>query len=371
MAIGFYNFQRLHDEEFQKAVMGRFSEIVSKNAFVEGEYNTKFETQFAKMQNAKHCDLVANGTDALEIALQAYGIGKDDKVAISAISFYATAECVYNVGAEPVFVDVIPETGLICPESLERVLADHPEVKAVICVHIYGMAADVAALKKICEPKGIKIVEDGAQAAGGFYTDGSPIGSSGNLVTYSFYPTKNLGAFGDAGAILCNDDALSEEIKSIRNHGRSPDGHKLIGRNSRCDHLQAAVLELKLSTCEAQNENRKNIAAWYFEELKDTAGLELVPESYVKTSSWHLFPIRLETKEKKYALKEFLGSKNIGSALFYEKAMPEEKPLLNLPGEKEKAVTFAHKTICLPMHPFLTREDVKTVADAVREFLNS
>lgn len=368
MAIGFYNFQKLHNDEFQKAVMKRFEEIVSKNGFVEGEYNTKFETEFAKMQNAKHCDLVANGTDALEIALQAYGVGKGDKVAISAISFYATAECVYNVGAEPVFVDVEPETGLIDPKSLEKVVAEH-EIKAVICVHIYGMAADIKALETICAPKGIKIVEDGAQAAGGFYEDGSPIGSSNNLITYSFYPTKNLGAFGDAGAILSNDSTLSEEIKSIRNHGRSPDGHKLIGRNSRCDHLQAAVLHLKLSTCEPQNENRKNIAAWYFDEFKGTQGVELVPEKYIKTSSWHLFPIRLENKEKKYALKEFLGSKNIGSALFYEKAMPEEKPLLDVPGYKDNAVPFAHKTICLPMHPFLTQEDVKLVVDSVKEFL--
>ncbi len=371
MAIGFYNFSRLHDEELQTAIMSRFGEIVSKNAFVEGEYNKKFEERFAKMQQAKHCDLVANGTDALEIALQAYGVGKGDLVAISAISFYATAECVYNVGATPVFVDVIPETGLICPNSLERTIEKYPEVKAVICVHIYGMAADIEALNRVCGPKGIKIVEDGAQAAGGFYTNGKPIGSSGNLVTYSFYPTKNLGAFGDAGAILCNDDTLSEEIQSIRNHGRSPNGHKLIGRNSRCDHLQAAVLELKLDKYDEQNENRKNIAAWYFEELKGTAGLELVPQSYTKTSSWHLFPVRLETQEKKYALKEFLGAKSIGSALFYEKAMPEEAPLKDVPGEKENAITFAHKTICLPMHPFLTREDVKLVSDTVKEFLNS
>ncbi|MDP7322291.1 MAG: DegT/DnrJ/EryC1/StrS family aminotransferase [Bacteriovoracaceae bacterium] len=369
MAIGFYNFQRLHDEEFRKSVMERFEEIVNKNGFVEGEYNDKFENEFASMQKVKHCDLVANGTDALEIALKAYGVGKGDKVAIAAISFYATAECVYNVGAEPIFVDVEPQTGLMCPESLQRIVNKHEDIKAIICVHIYGMPANISALEKICKPKNIKIVEDGAQAAGGFYENGEPIGSSGNLVTYSFYPTKNLGAFGDAGAILCNDDKLSEDIRSIRNHGRSPNGHRLIGRNSRCDHLQAAVLHLKLSNAPTQNENRKNIAAWYFEELRSTAGLELVPEKYIKTSSWHLFPVRLETKEKKYALKEALAEKNIGSSLFYEKAMPEEAPLENVPGEKTHAITFAHKTICLPMHPFLTQEDVKFVADTVKDFL--
>lgn len=368
MSIGFYNFQKLHNEEFQAAVMKRFEEIISKNAFIEGEYNSKFETEFAKMQKAKHCELVANGTDAIEISLQAYGIKSGDKVAIAAISFFATAEAVINMGATPVFVDVEPDTGLIDIGSLERVLNGH-DIKAVICVHIYGLPANIQAIEKICTPKGIKIIEDGAQAAGGFYENGMPIGSSNNLVTYSFYPTKNLGAFGDAGAILCNDSKLSEEIKSIRNHGRSSDGHKLIGRNSRCDHLQAAVLHLKLTELEENNKDRKKIAAWYFEELKNIKGIELVPAKYIDISSWHLFPIRLETKEKKYALKEFLGTKNIGSALFYEKAMPEEKPLLHLEGEKETSISVAHKTICLPMHPYLSREDVKFVGDTLREFL--
>ncbi len=368
MAIGFYNFQKLHDEDFQKKILKRFEEIVTKNAFVEGEYNTKFESEFAAMQQAKNCDLVANGTDALEIALQAHGVGHGDKVAISAISFYATAECVYNVGATPVFVDVIPETGLIDPASLEKIVNEH-DIKAVIGVHIYGMPFDVKAVEEICKPKGIKIVEDGAQAAGGFYEDGTPIGSSNNLITYSFYPTKNLGAFGDAGAILSSDEKLSEDIKSIRNHGRSPNGHRLIGRNSRCDHLQAAVLHLKLEKTEQQNIDRKKIAKWYFDELRDITDIELVPEKYIDISSWHLFPIRLATKDKKYELQAYLQEKSIGNALFYEKAMPEEMPLADVPGEKTNAITFAHKTICLPMHPFLSQEDVKHVADAIREFL--
>lgn len=368
MAIGFYDFKKLHDEDFQKNVLERFEEIVSTNGFVEGKYNKMFEEEFAKMQKAKHCNLVANGTDALEIALQAYEVKPGDKVAISAISFYATAECVINMGATPVFVDVDPQTGLIDIDSLKRTIDSH-DVKAVICVHIYGLPSDIEAMEKVCAPKGIKIIEDGAQAAGGFYENKKPIGSSNNLITYSFYPTKNLGAFGDAGAILSQDDKLSEQIISIRNHGRSPEGHKLIGRNSRCDHLQAAVLHLKLQTLEHNNEQRKEIASWYFEQLKDTSKVELVPEKYIPISSWHLFPIRLESKEKKYALKEFLAARNIGSALFYEKAMPEEKPLLDLEGEKENAILFAHKTICLPMHPFLSKEDVKEVCDAVKEFL--
>ena len=368
MAIGFYNFQKLHHEGFQKEVLERFEKIVSKNAFVEGEYNTSFEEKFAKMQKAKCCNLVANGTDALEISLQAYGIKAGDKVAVQAISFYASAEAIINMGAIPVFVDVEPETGLICLDSLERILASH-DIKAVMCVHIYGLPADIDGIAKICDPKNIKVIEDGAQSQGGFYLNGDPIGSSKNLVTYSFYPTKNLGAFGDAGAIVHSDPELSEEIKSIRNHGRSPDGTKLVGRNSRCDSLQAAVLDLKLKDLEGLNAQRKKVAQWYFEAFKGI-DVELVPEKYIPLSSWHLFPIRLENKEKKYALKDFLSLKNIGSALFYEKAMSEEKPLLGVEGEKDNSVIFANKTLCLPMHPFLSQEDIIEVAQAVKEFLN-
>lgn len=367
MSIGFYNFQKLHHADLQKKVMERFEEIVSQNAFVEGKYNTLFETEFAQMQSTKNCKLVANGTDALEISLQAYGIGHGDKVAVAAISFYASAEAIINVGATPIFVDVEPETGLICPESFARTVEKH-DIKAVMCVHIYGLPANIAALEKICSPKGIKIIEDGAQSQGGFYEDGSPIGSSNHLITYSFYPTKNLGAFGDAGAILTQDNDLAEKIVSIRNHGRSSEGHCLIGRNSRCDHLQAAVLHLKLSEIEEQNKQRKEIAKWYFDALKNV-NVELVPEKYIDLSSWHLFPIRLESKDQKYELQRFLSEKGIGSALFYEKSMPEEMPLLETEGEKENAITFAHKTLCLPMNPFLSKEDVQVVAQALTEFL--
>jgi len=369
MAVGFYNFTELHNEGFKEEVLARFKKIVDTNAFVEGEYNTLFEKEFAQYIQAYHCLLVANGTDALEIGLQAYDIKPGDKVAISAISFFATAECVVNQGGIPIFVDVDPQTGLLCPDSLDRMINKHPDIKAVIPVHIYGMPAPIEKIQPLCDAKGIAIVEDGAQSHGGKYENGKPIGSSPNLCTYSFYPTKNLGAFGDAGAITAPDKKMSDKIMSIRNHGRSPDGHKLFGRNSRCDHLQASVLHLKLQNFQAQNENRKAIAKKYFEKLKDLP-VELVPEKYLDISSWHLFPIRLANKEEKYALKEHLGKKQIGSALFYEKAMSEEKPCVDFQGEKENSIEFAAKTLCLPMNPFVTDEEIKEVVKEIKNFFN-
>jgi dTDP-4-amino-4,6-dideoxygalactose transaminase len=369
MAVGFYNFKELHNQNLQDEVIERFKNIVATNAFVEGEYNSKFEKEFAEYIQAKHCLLVANGTDALEIGLQAYDIKHGDKVAISAISFFATVECVINQGAIPIFVDVDPQTGLICPDSLEKMINKHPDIKAVIPVHIYGLPAPIEKIQPLCDSKGIAIVEDGAQSHGGLYENGKRIGSSPNLVTYSFYPTKNLGAFGDAGAITAPDNKMAEKITSIRNHGRSPEGHKLFGRNSRCDHLQAAVLHLKLQNFHEQNEQRRQVARKYFEKLKDVP-VELVPEKYLDISSWHLFPIRLKDKDEKYAMKEHLAKKQIGSALFYEKSMPEEIPCGDFHGEKDKALEFAAKTLCIPMNPFVTDEEIKEVVKEIKNFFN-
>lgn len=367
MAVGFYNFQELHNEKLQKDILLRFEDIVRNNAFVEGKYNASFEKRFSEIIKAPYCLLTANGTDSLEIGLQAYGVGPGDKVAIAAISFFATVECVVTRGATPIFVDVDETTGLMDPKSLERILEKHPDIKAVIPVHIYGLPAPIEEIEKLCRPKKIAIVEDGAQAHGGLYENGNPIGSSANLVTFSFYPTKNLGAFGDAGAITAPDERLKEDILSIRNHGRSPEGHRLYGRNSRCDHMQAAVLDLKLDDFEQQNAMRREVAKKYRQKLSQLP-VELVPEKYDNLSSWHLFPIRLKDKEQKYALKKHLDEAKIGSALFYEKSMPEETPCHGIEGEKDKAVKFAALTLCLPMNPFVSDAEIEEVVDQLKTF---
>jgi dTDP-4-amino-4,6-dideoxygalactose transaminase len=366
MQVTFYNFQKLHDAELQKNILKRYEEIIANNAFVEGKWNQEFESEFAKIQEAKHCLLLANGTDAIELALIASGVKPGDKVGVAAISFYASAEAVVTVGAVPVFIDVLPESGLIDPASLERVLKQH-DLKAIIPVHIYGQPADIEALEKICKPKGIKIIEDGAQAQGGYYENGRPIGSSDNITTFSFYPTKNLGAFGDAGGVTFNDESLKQPLLSLRNHGRSPSGTLLVGRNSRCDHLQAAVLHLKLEKINQQNQDRKKIAAKYMEALKGLP-IRMVPEKFLNLSSWHLFPIGVESKEQKYKLKDYLTQNGIGNALFYEKALPEEGPIAHYEGETKNSITFAGQTLCLPMHPFLTDEEINLVKATLQKF---
>lgn len=365
MGVSFYNFSDLHHQSFKEKILSRFKDIVDNGAFVEGHYNNEFEKEFAALQGVKHCLLVANGTDALEIALVVSGVKPGDKVGVPGITFYATAEAVLNIGAIPVLVDVDYVTGLMCPDSFKRVSEAH-ELKAVMPVHIYGLPADMKAINEIAAQKNIAIIEDAAQAQGAQVHTG-PVGSCGNLTTFSFYPTKNLSAFGDAGCILTDNDELAEAIKVVRNHGRG-DAEKF-GRNSRCDHMQAAVLHLKLEEVDKFNKSRKEIAATYHSELKGL-DLDLVDEKFLQTSAWHLYPIQLKDASTREALQAHLKSKDIGSTPFYDVALSQEIPMKNCEGEKEVSEKKAGATICLPMHPFLTRDDAKTVADEIRNFLN-
>lgn len=368
-AIPFYNFHDLHDEKFQKQIAERFQEIVANNAFVDGEYNKSFEEGFADLQKTKHALLVANGTDALEIALLVHGVGHGDYVAVPGITFYATAEAVLNVGAKPIYVDVLPESGLMCPESLKRIVEKY-NVSAVMPVHIYGLPAPMKEIDEICQQKNIPVIEDAAQAQGTI-TYAGPVGSGNNLTTFSFYPTKNLSAFGDAGAILTNNDDHAEMVKAIRNHGRS---HlNVLGRNSRCDHLQAAVLDLKLKHVDDYNLKRKQVARMYFNAFQkwNSDQVRILPEHFLDTSSWHLYPIQVKDQETRIHLGTHLGSENIGYTPFYEQALNEMKVLDQFEGETEVAMDFAGRIICLPMNPFLTEDDVETVVSSLKSFFEA
>jgi len=366
MTLPFYNFHDLHNAEFKESIKARISNIIDEGSFIEGPYNFSFEEKFAKMQESKHCLLVGNGTDALEISLQSCNVGPGDFVGVPGITFYATAEAVLNVGATPIFIDILPDTGLMCPDSLQRV-SNKYNLKAIIPVHIYGLPADMDTISQICQSKKIPVIEDAAQAQGAFLSN-KPIGSSGNLTTFSFYPTKNLSAFGDAGCILTNDDAMADKIKNIRNHGRG--NVPGLGRNSRCDHINAAVLDLKLEKVEQQNEQRKKIAKSYHEILKSTP-IEIVDHSYLTTSSWHLYPIKLKSIQERKSLQEHLQEKGISCAPFYEKALSQEEDLSQYLGETKQATEFAGKVLCIPMNPFLSMEEVQLVGNEINSYFSN
>ena len=364
MKVHLYNFSQPDDEVFKRRIIDRITGIIEAESFIEGPYNLQFEKAFAHRQHAKHCLLVANGTDALEIALKASGIGPGDRVAVPSITFWATAEAVLNVGAEPVFVDVLEETGLIDPDSLGSAI-DKYRLSAAIAVHIYGLPADMARIRALCKSKGVALIEDAAQAHG-TTVDAKPVGHGPNPTTFSFYPTKNIGAFGDAGCILTDDDGFAQRVQALRNHGRGNDD--LLGRNSRCDHIQAAVLDLKLRHAEELHQNRRRAASWYYEHLRGLP-LRAVADSYLKTSSWYLFPVFFEEADTVEALQAFLTKKGIGSAPFYQKALPDEKPLSRYADDgSHNARLLAGRTLCLPMHPYLKREDIIYVCEKLKLF---
>lgn len=368
MNITFYDFKQLHPAPFLQEIEARFKEILHESSFIEGKYNLQLEKRLCEYLKSKHCRLLANCTDALEIALVAYDVKPGDYVGVTGISFHASAEAIVNVSAIPVLIDVDPITGLMDPQSLSRMIEKFP-LKAIIPVHIYGMPAPMAEIEKICRPKNIKIVEDAAQAIGAYFPDGRPVGSGSNLVTFSFYPTKNLGAFGDAGAILSDDEEMIQKVSYIRNHGRSAQGLLHFGRNSRCDHLQAAVLDLKLGDLEHQNDQRKVVAAKYMEKLQNLA-VEFPAKNFVRTSSWHLFPMLVPSKEHKIKLRDFLKERGIQSQLFYERALGDEIPMQQYQGEKEQARKFAERVICLPIHPFINEDQINYVVQSIVEFFD-
>ena len=360
-----YDLKKTNHELLNSQVKERLSRIVDERSFIEGQYNQMFETEFAEMQGAQFCRLVANGTDALEISLRAFDIGEGDFVGIPGITFYATAEAVFNIGATPILIDVEKDVPVMCPDSLER-MSEKFNLKAVIPVHIYGFPCKMDKINHICRKKNIQIIEDAAQASGTI----TPLGPAGanphGLATFSFYPTKNLSAMGDAGAILSFDTEITKRIEQLRNHGRG--GHGVVGRNSRCDHFQAAILHLKLSEIEAQNNARKENAKQYYQYI-NSKYVTLPPQEYIKTSSWHLFPLKVSSSELARELVVYLQQNDIDSSdKYYSKSMGMEPALDGIKGEKEIANSWAGRTVCIPITPFLKSKDIQYIANKINSF---
>ena len=368
MGVPIYNFKELHNEELRTEAKRRISEIIDKNAFVEGEYNVLFEKEFAQMQQAKHCLLVANGTDAIEIALQAYDIGHGDKVGIPTISFFATAEAVITQGATPVFIDVDAETGLMDPASLKRVLKEH-KLKAIIPVHIYGMPAPIEELEAICRPLNIKIVEDSAQGQGGYLKKG-PIGSSNNLTTFSFYPTKNM-TTGEGGIITTNSEVIANKLRKIISHGSEKRYyHGFVGYNYRMSDVAAAIGIEQLKKLPEFNHRRIQNAEFLNNHLSEISGI-IVP----KIDAGHVFhqyTIRVTPSSRisRDKLVDILSEKGIASSVFYplpihkQEAYPEYNHLSFPITEK-----LSKEVLSLPIHPSLTETDLLKIVLAIKEVI--
>jgi len=331
--------------------------VLDSKHFILGPEVEAFETELAAYVGAPHAIGVANGTEALTVALRALGVGPGDDVVVPSFTFYASAEAIPPTGARPVFCDVDPETFTVTADTVKAALT--PATKAVIAVHLFGNVAPIAEIEAL----GVPVIEDSAQALGSTGPDGRP-GALGTLATLSFYPSKNLGAFGDGGAVLTRDAELADRVTMLRFHGsRDKVTYEQVGYNSRLDELQAAILRVQLPHLDAWADHRRQAARWYAETgLEEWAQL---PQATAGADpAWHLYVIRSERSE---ALERALPEAGVGARSYYRVPVhqqPAMAPLgadVSLPGTDRAA----REHLAIPISAAITREQVQEVVEAI------
>ncbi len=342
--------------------------VLSSTAYVQGEEVRLFEREFAAFCGAAHACAVANGTDALHLALRAYGVGPGDEVVTVANTFIATGEAILLVGAKPAFVDVDPATHTMDPAKLEAAIT--PRTKVVLPVHLYGHPADTTAIGEIARRYGLSVLEDAAQAHGAEWR-GRRAGALGHAACFSFYPTKNLGAFGDAGMVLSSDEGFIGRVRQIANHGAGTHRYDnvVLGTNSRLDTLQAAILRVKLRHLERWNAQRTKRAAAYSKALADVPGVVTPREREGARSAWHLYTVRVPGRD---ALADHLKSRGIGTAIHYPRPIHLQASMASAggkAGDLPVSEQLSREVLCLPLYPELPLEDVARVAAEVRAFV--
>lgn len=338
--------------------------VINNTSFILGKEVSDFEESFAGYVNAKGSVGVASGTAALNLSLRACGIGPDDEVITSPHTFMATAEAISQISATPVFVDIDPNTYTIDPNKVEDAVT--PRTKAILPVHLYGHSAAMDDLLEIANRHNLWLIEDAAQAHGAEYKE-QRCGSIGHLACFSFYPGKNLGAYGDAGAVTSNDEKLLERIRLLRNHGRTKKyEHEEIGFGERLDALQAAVLNAKLPNLEAWTESRRSNARLYNDLLADCEVITPYESPEVR-HVYHLYVIRTRKRDTMLA---HLDSKGIGVSIHYPIPLHRQPAYLKqkyYSGSLSVTERIVEEIISLPMYPELNNEQINYVAQTIKE----
>lgn len=347
-------------------LMETVERIGRDSAFTLGPELERFERAFAEFCQTKHAVGVSSGTAALEIALRALGIGPGDEVIVPTYSFIATAEAVSTVGATPVIVDVEPETALITTEIVEAALT--PRTRCVIPVHLFGRPVDMDPLLALCRERGIAVVEDACQAHGALYR-GRPVGSLGDAGCFSFYPTKNLGGWGDGGALVTNDDALDEQVRLLRSHGESPrHHHRLATGTHRLDTLQAAILEVKLRHLPDWNQRRRDAA----EALRaGLAGSQVISPAAPTADSDHVYHLFVVRSPDRDALRDHLDARGVASAVHYPTPIHLQPAYAGLGlgrGDLPVAERLASENCSLPIFPAIEDRHIAEIVAAVESF---
>jgi dTDP-4-amino-4,6-dideoxygalactose transaminase len=348
-------------EEIEAAIAG----VVRSTRFIGGEECAAFEAEFAAYCGVGHACGVANGTDALTLALRAFGVGPGDEVVTVANTFIATGEAILLCGARPVFVDVDPDTFTLDPSQLERALTARTRV--IVPVHVYGHPADMGPILEIARGRGLPVLEDAAQAHGATL-HGRRAGALADAACFSFYPAKNLGAYGDAGLVASDDAAFVERVRRLGNHGAGCHRYDNVvaGTNSRLDALQAAVLRVKLRHLDAWNAERRSRVEAYSRALAGTPGIALPSERPGARSAWHLYTLRARDRER---LRAHLSARGIATAVHYPRPIhlqPAMAAAGGRPGDLPVSERLSEEVISLPLYPELPLETVERIADEVR-----
>lgn len=398
MKIPFFDLNRQYQTIAQETEQ-KVLDVMRSGMYIEGDATKHLENQLAKYLNVKHVITCANGTDSLRIALQAAGVTNGDEVITTSFSFFATAEAIAQVGAIPVFADINPDTFNIDINSIKQKITN--KTKAILPVHIFGLPADMDEINELANELNISVIEDACQAIGADYK-GRKTGSLGTVGCFSFYPTKNLGAMGDGGMITTNNDNIAKVCRSLKSHAAGRNGAEaysylynkkidelehmksstnllydpckyynyFIGGNSRLDSMQAAILSVKLAYLDEYNNKRYHIARRYTEELKDTP-LQLPQIDYIdRKSCWHQYAVLCEAKDN---FVSYMESNGIGVGTFYPVPLHLQKAFSNLQyteGSLPIAEATCKKSVCLPIFPELTNEEIDYIIMTVKNYFN-
>ncbi|RJX18273.1 MAG: DegT/DnrJ/EryC1/StrS family aminotransferase [Desulforudis sp.] len=368
MNVPFLNLKAQYDlikDEFSP----KLEKVMQSSAFAGGPFVEEFEKDFAAFCGCKHAIGVGNGTDALWMALIGLGVGRGDEVITTPSTFIATTEAISFCGADPVFVDVDERTGNMDPVLLPQAITG--KTKAIIPVHLHGQAADMAPIMDIANRHNLIVIEDACQAHDAEY-NAKKAGTMGAAGCFSFYPGKNLGAFGEAGAVTTDDDQLAATIRMFRDHGQAKKyHHSIIGWNCRMDGIQGAVLTVKLKHLRVWTEGRRKNAALYNSLLRDLDELVLPVEADFARHVYHIYAIRTERRD---ALLEFLQGKGISCGIHYPVPIHLQEAYRHMghkAGDFPVAEKLAATTLSLPMFPELSEEQIRYVADAIHEFFRN
>ena len=365
MSIPLSDFKAQY-QSIKKEIQNAINQVLNSTQFILGEDVKKFEEEFAKFCKVKYSVGVGNGTDALYLALRACGISRGDEVITQPNTFIATVEAITLNGAKPVFVDINPQTYNINANKIKKVITK--KTKAIIPVHLYGQPVDTDPILKIAKKYKLFVIEDAAQAHGAEYK-GKKVGSLGNIACFSFFPAKNLGAYGDGGMIVTNNEKIAKKIRMLRNHGRVEKyEHLMEGTNSRLDELQAAILRVKLRHLDKWNKARRQRAKIYdeaFEHLEEV-GTPFVPSW--ATPVYYVYTIKTKKRDN---LQKYLKKKGISTGIYYPIPLhlqPAYKYLNYKKGDFPEAEKTADEILSLPMYPELKISQIKFITNSIKDF---